>query len=1330
MKRSSGLLTALLLSASLLVQSLLPGTMIFASNQQSLTYEYPEQEPNNTLEDNQRYPLQGGETFVFTGTVSGIGFEDDPVDYYPFEVAKSGYMTAVLKETATANLLHVDIVDDSENELDDDYLNPVNEQHNVYLEAGRQYFVRAAVRPEMIGSGFQYRLQVSFLTERVDAFEPNDSKENAAVTTLGQSSSSKINGAIQSAADQDWYQFEADDTGYFKLGLQSIPDGAAYDFNLYTQDGIFLASTANRTEKMIHNVYGSRTQKFFVQVYSTNGFNELDGYELYRTFTSSYDIMAGDFYESNNTIGAASVTSFGQTQSELTQGTIHVPNDEDWYEVKLSQSGNFQVGLVYTPSPNYHMELYEEDGDLLYTTENSESHTPKQFGPIYGERDDIFYIKVFATRQEHTPTEDYEIEVTLIDGDAYEPNNTRETYSSSPLGRSNVEYITATLHNENDVDWYSVSPHAAGYFRAVMTTKPASGYQMKLYNENMQEVGTHTTINGQQAITDVFGMKGGAFFLKVYSTGGSSRNPYSIMVNVDYPNSWTTESENNNSFETANALIQGDEMRGTIPVSTDRDYYKLRASGAGTVHFSLDSPDRHDYNLLVFDENKNQIGEMIHRGTNSDYILDVPVNNNMFYVLVYPAFGSNVSSEYSYRLRAISYMSQGDPYENNDTIGRATEASVTDAARVKEFKGTIHSGADFDYYKVRNDSLPFDLQLTLAGIPAGTNYDMKVVDDAGNTIASAHNSGNTDESLSVVIPKNKTYYVAVFSSGGGFNKDVTYRLTVKKNGVVPIIIVPGFGGTALFGTDPSEDKLINVWMNFGVSDTAKLMYQNYYDQAQEAEIGLHYKDLDAGLWDITDVAPESLMLDQDIYFRDMISDLKAQGYFAGFSLFGLPYNFIRDNTDASELLKRRIDHAMQKTGSSKVMLISHSNGGLIVKEAVLDPNYTNKVSKWVTLGTPWLGAPASLKAWIDGYDLDIPVLSDEVGRNLAMHSPSAYGLLPSRAYHDIYGNVLSYYKRKNFFEKELVKVDDYDKMVNLLTNVNKGQLSPYLNFREDLFERAQSKHNTMYDLAQTSIPLYIIAGYGMNTVGNYTYVQAISDVSEMADNGSIVIPNYVSGDGTVPEHSGRGTATHRVGTNNTKIYGVTGVEHMPLVKDPRNREQVKQILIYGNEAPTSGIRLESHYLDGKHTNYLTNPSAPQLVTATVFSIPLTGQESRVTLTLKNGEKTVIKLNADKTYFAEKQASHVTIDNVNNTLWIAAPVDLGTVMSWSGENLTGVKVYDLLNGMYRTSYKVTVTGTTRSFTVSNSVAQPNRFKGVTVEESGVYEESDAPTEAYE
>ncbi|MEK3885494.1 hypothetical protein [Paenibacillus sp. PL2-23] len=1338
------IVSAILLSATLLVQTAWPSAVASPFEQKTTPLSLSEQEPNNSPDGNERYLLEGGESFVFTGDVSGRGYIDDPIDYYSFQAKRTGYMSVKLQETATANLMVMDIVDESGNEMDNDHPNHLYEIDNVRLVEGHLYHVRVSVREDMVGSEFHYLLQVGFQAQPapVDTFEPNDARESAALTTLGQSPAGKLEGTIDSAEDQDWYQFETTDSGYYNLHLHNVPEGVEYDFQLYNSNGEWLASTKNRPGKIMYNVHGSRGQTFFVQVYASRGYDPNDTYVLERTFTSSYNMEAGDMHEWNNSLQTASITTLGQSASGIGQGTIHVAEDQDWYAVELAQSGNFQVGLALAPTENYHIALYEADGDALYSTASFEEHEPKMLPYHFGARGDVFYVKVFTEAGYAAPHEDYEIEWIQIGGDSYEPNNTKASYTPTKLGQSNGASISATLHNQQDVDWYSLSAYTTGYFAIDMNRMPLAGYAMKLYDESMQEVGVSSLVNGKPQINDVFGKKGQPFYLKVYTEaiGSASPHPYEITMYVGGSSLTRNESESNDSFHTANMLKEEVDMLGSLSTSEDRDYFKFQAGGAGKVHFALEGPADRDYNLVVYDEDKKKIGESRMPGNQADYVFDVPVNNNEVYAVVYPAFGSQTGSQGGYRLKTFYRGVATDSYENNDTMAKATEASVT-TGYPRTFNGTIHAAGDVDFYKVTNNELPYDLQLSLTGIPVGANYDISLFDNENNLVALSKNAANKDESISIIIPKNKTYYIKVFSADGGFHKDHAYQLTVKNGGTAPIIIVPGFGGTALFGNDPTFFGMeINLWMNLNIANTAKFLRQNYYSSKVEAEIGAHFRDREAGLWDIADVAPEYTLGGDDEYFKDMIKDLKAEGYVAGRTLFGLPYNFLRDNTEAAEALKKRIDLAIEKSGSSKVMLISHSNGGLVIKEAVYDPAYEQKVGKWVTLGTPWLGAAASMKAWIDGYDLDIPILPNSLGRELAMHSPSAYGLLPSDVYFRLtYGEVLKYNKKNSdvFGDYYPVYIEEYDQMADFLSKVNDGP--GYLDFQERLLEKARYKHMFYYDYISTDIPLYIIFGDETRTIDGYTYDMPIYQESELADNEGTIIPLYVVGDGTVPLISSRGTSKHEVGTNNTTIYRVTGVTHMPLVKDERNRLQVKQILIFGNEDPVADLSLHARYnytslayeQGGRAITTATAVETADKVTATVFAVPLKGAESVLTVTLKNGEQTIIRLNADNTYSVDKQAADVTIDSLGSNLWISTPVDQGTTLSWTGASLDGTRVYDLRNGVYLTSYEVQITNHYKAFTVINSVAQPNPLRGVHVEEKPVHETgaSEAPAETY-
>ncbi|MFD2611272.1 lipase/acyltransferase domain-containing protein [Paenibacillus gansuensis] len=1425
---------AALLSLSLLSQPVLPSvtasTLASASTAATaatvFTYDEQEQESNNlTTETGQPYQLTGSETFRYTGTISG---KTDQYDFHPFRVEKSGYMNVKLFEEGTPKIMNLDIVDLAENELDDNYETVSSVQENVYLEAGNDYFVRAALSysyfnqdishdyriegsftpqpvitvdprttaqavtlgetingiisaakgeawytftpdanyaatisvtpdagstssfayqlydgaavvaggtPLILKQGMKYDLKITELkgeanqaftltltqTAKVDEYEANDEHNRASITSLGLHASDQISATLHSAADVDWYQMKLGQSGVFDVGLASLPTGVNYYFKVYNEHFTLLADSENYAEKLIRNLPGTQNQMFYVKVYSKLGFHVTDSYELY---TRSFRAAPGSDTEPNDRLEDAA-PPIAVTLNEVLGGSLSEAGDQDWYTFQLAEGGRFEVEMFNFPSDDHRMDLYDKNRNPLYLSENNDMDpTNKLITGVSGAKGDLFYVHVYSVSrdQENFPAyEDYEIEIRMVGGDQYEVNNTRETAVSNyvtKLGRANESSVQGTIHEAADVDWYQLSPYTTGYF-SVSIPVLSDKYRIDLYDAALQPVGNRWS---DGTITDIFGKKDTAFYLKVSSKNGYSSNLhyYDIKVKLEQTGLETKENEintNNDTTDVATNIPLGHDMLGMFHWNRDTDYYKLDLTGRkGTVWVALENKQP-TWHFSIYDQNKNFIGASEGTGGVNGIVM-VPFTEGVYYIQVYQETGLlNYHLNVPYRLKTI--IRDMDSFENNNTFFSATEASVYPNKIIqipgypnqREFKGTIHSISDGDFYKVSNTGLPYDLQISV------DRYDVWVLDGDGREISSSVKEGRN---FSVIIPKNKTYYVKVASRDGSYDM-WNYTLNIKCGGIVPILIVPGFGGTSLFHYN-NEGEMENVWMNYNVSDTARHMLQSPSGEPDD----VFFKDQNGGLWGISDIAPESEMLGQDKYFDLMIEDLRAEGYTSGNTLFGVPYYFIRDNTEAAGLLKRKIDQAISKTGSSKVMLISHSNGGLIVKEAMMDPNYAKKTGKWITMGTPWLGAPASLKSWIDGYDLDIPILSNSVGRQLAMHSPSAYGLIPSPGYFHTsnYMPVLTYLQ-KNSDERNdhrFVNIDSYAKMKDFLSRVNHGQDYPYLDFNEELMNRALSKHQSYYDAPLTDVPFYNISGYGMNTIGSYRYTHSVWDVAELADLDKLpildesAVPVYVSGDGTVPLNSSRGRGTFGIGTKKMRTYSITGVEHMPLVRDNRNRQQVKQILIYGNEVPVAGITMPAS-TDG----FLNDTTAYNTdgVTATVLSVPLTGEEASLTLTQQNGEKTVIKTRKDKTFEAEQKSAAVTVDKLGNRLWITVPADQETDIAWTGAEQAELKVYDMKNSEYKTSYKVKLTGKDKAFKVKNSKVQAGKGESLQVEETAVY-----------
>jgi hypothetical protein len=100
-----------------------------------------------------------------------------------------------------------------------------------------------------------------------------------------------------------------------------------------------------------------------------------------------------------------------------------------------------------------------------------------------------------------------------------------------------------------------------------------------------------------------------------------------------------------------------------------------------------------------------------------------------------------------------------------------------------------------------------------------------------------------------------------------------------------------------------------------------------------------------------------------------------------------------------------IDHVITITGTDRVDIMAHSQGGLITNALVHLPGSVGKIYRIVTFGTPWLGAPKLLgvllyqEPCLASLALGGCGLDQGVAQQLIKNYPGAAELNPSRAYY-------------------------------------------------------------------------------------------------------------------------------------------------------------------------------------------------------------------------------------------------------------------------------------------------------------------------------------------
>ncbi len=146
-------------------------------------------------------------------------------------------------------------------------------------------------------------------------------------------------------------------------------------------------------------------------------------------------------------------------------------------------------------------------------------------------------------------------------------------------------------------------------------------------------------------------------------------------------------------------------------------------------------------------------------------------------------------------------------------------------------------------------------------------------------------------------------------------------------------------------------------------------------------------------------------------FLNFLASLKNNGTIATYTPFAYDWRYAVDTvaeigTRYEEGMRSLVAaaEALAARGNGEVVVIAHSNGGLLAKALTRALERRGKggiVSKIIFIGTPHLGTPKALAALLHGYDQRYGygwVMSEVTARRVLNNFPAAYGLLPSAPY--------------------------------------------------------------------------------------------------------------------------------------------------------------------------------------------------------------------------------------------------------------------------------------------------------------------------------------------
>lgn len=378
----------------------------------------------------------------------------------------------------------------------------------------------------------------------------------------------------------------------------------------------------------------------------------------------------------------------------------------------------------------------------------------------------------------------------------------------------------------------------------------------------------------------------------------------------------------------------------------------------------------------------------------------------------------------------------------------------------------------------------------------------------------------------------------------------------------PIVFVPGFLGTRVVcGAEELWPGILPLEGEFEAEFAKMALQSDGFTNAGDACATAEAVPGREGL--VTLVAGELDIYNGAATFLDTIAPDRWDTY---------TYDWRRAVSVSVAGLDAAIDALLDDTGATRVVLMAHSMGGLVSRAYIDDPAHADKVSRFLTLGTPYWGAPKTHFALLGGDTdqpgsafADLDLLTSTAGlQRFARTASGAFWLYPSANF----GSWLSL----SGVEQDVAGMDAW---------------IAALGGTPALHDAARAGHAAIDGFVTNGIDYRVMVGVGLPTVQHIGVREGLVGekfvrVGQWAD------LTFASGDSTVPARSATQGATD-TGTplgESVPIHYACGVGHVALPGDPGVDARIRKFLVRGepiegpeNNCPYSGVQIRSFLID-------------------------------------------------------------------------------------------------------------------------------------------------------
>ena len=403
--------------------------------------------------------------------------------------------------------------------------------------------------------------------------------------------------------------------------------------------------------------------------------------------------------ESNNTAEDAN----GIATGEAICGTLKDGGDVDYYKFTIPSDGKIEINfshekIEYTDySKSISIKDSNQDEIVKYTLYGDKNNIGKrELGLPAG----TYYVKI-GKGGSNSRDNKYTLKINFEQTSSWEKeiNNTKDTADQLGLNQP----IYGTLKNEDDVDYFRFELPQSGKIEINFSHEKIEytdySKSISIKDSNLDEIVKYTLYGDKNNIGKrELGLPAGTYYVKIGKGGSHVRdNKYTLKINFEQTLSW--EKEINNTKDTANQLVLGQPIYGTLKNEDDVDYFRVEIPQDGKieVNFNHEKIEYTDYSKYVSikDSNLDEIAKYTLYGDKNNIgkkELGLPAGT--YYVKIGKG-GSNVRDN-KYTLKINFEQTSSWEKEFNDSKDTSDNIYIN-----SPIHGTMRYKDDKDYYKLR-----------------------------------------------------------------------------------------------------------------------------------------------------------------------------------------------------------------------------------------------------------------------------------------------------------------------------------------------------------------------------------------------------------------------------------------------------------------------------------------------------------------------------------------------------------------------------------------------------------------------------------------------------